>query len=98
MSIYLILSIMFGLISAWFLISPHLAGANYILPEKENARRNSLLEEKDRLIQILRELELDFNTQKLSQDEFDRMNNELRAEFVSILKKLEESGVSNDDS
>ena len=89
MTLPFILCSILGLVSAWFLIAPHLKASDYNAPEKEDARRQSLLEEKERLIQIIRDLELDHATHKISDEEFEVMNSRLRFDLVETLKQLE---------
>ena len=51
-------------------------------------RADTLEEEKNRLLQILRDLELDKDTQKISDEEFAVMNQRIRAELGQVFERL----------
>lgn len=85
MSLGLIVAVMLGMLSAWFLISPHLVGKTDVVDRR---RSNTLVEEKERLLQILRDLELDKDTHKISDEEFAVMNQEIRSELGQVLEKI----------
>lgn len=86
MSFSLIAAILLGLVSAWAICGPHIGEKR---ESKGNlARSNTLLEERERLVQILRDLEFDHDTQKISDEEFGLMNRQLRAELAGVLERL----------
>ena len=74
-----------GMLSAWALVYPHLRAQGEV---KNQRRTDTLEEEKDRLLQILRDLELDRDTQKISDDEFAIMNQRIRAELGQVFERL----------
>ncbi len=85
MSVGLVISVIFGLASAIALIYPHFGQNKFV----ENTLRSSTLkEEKDRLLQILRDLELDRDTHKISDEEFSVMNSQIRRELSQVLERI----------
>jgi|GEM_PF-5606758 len=85
MNLGIIIAVILGLLSAWLLISPHLVSATN---NTDQRRSNTLVEEKERLLQILRDLELDKDTYKISNEEFALMNQQIRAELGQVLEKI----------
>ncbi len=79
------ISIVLGLGSAWALIYPHIMPPS---TERTTRRSSTLIEEKERLLQILRDLELDHDTQKISDEEFSVMNNQIRRELSLVLERI----------
>jgi hypothetical protein len=55
----------------------------------EASERQGLEAARDAKYREIRELELDFRTGKLDEDEFKRMDRQLRAEAVQILRDLD---------
>ena len=47
-----------------------------------------LLEQKERFLQVLKDLELDFATGKLTQEDYNQMRNSISLELAGVLKKL----------
>jgi hypothetical protein len=74
-----------GILSAWALVYPHLRAQE---ESKNQMRADTLEEEKNRLLQILRDLELDKDTQKISDEEFAVMNQRIRAELGQVFERL----------
>jgi len=87
MTFEFILPTLLSLGAAWYLVKPHIAAETELFSQT-TSRKNTLLEEKERLVQILRDLELDHDTHKLSDDEFEIMNRQIRAELAGTLEKL----------
>lgn len=85
MSLGIAAAVFLGLLSAWLLISPHLVASSSATSQR---RSDTLMEEKDRLLQILRDLELDKDTQKISNEEFAIMNQQIRLELGEVLEKI----------
>jgi hypothetical protein len=85
MNLGIIIAVILGLLSAWLLISPHLVSST---DNTDQRRSNTLVEEKERLLQILRDLELDKDTYKISNEEFALMNQQIRAELGQVLEKI----------
>lgn len=84
----IIFTILLALLATWYLLKPHFSEQEEFTNQTD-ARQGSLKDEKKRLVQILRDLELDHDTEKVSDDEFDRMNHELRFELVETMKQIE---------
>lgn len=87
MSFSLLAAILLGLVSGWAVCSPHIGEKRAF--KGSLARSNTLLEERERLVQILRDLELDHETQKISEEEFGLMNRQIRAELAGVLERLQ---------
>jgi hypothetical protein len=85
MTLGLIISVIFGLLSAIGLIYPHFIKNEVV---GSSLRSSTLKEEKERLLQILRDLELDHDTNKISDDEFSAMNSQIRRELSQILERI----------
>jgi len=60
------------------------------LPESsQDLASKGLVEQKERFVQVLKDLELDFATGKLTQDDYTQMRNSISLELAGILKKLD---------
>ncbi len=53
----------------------------------------SLQEQKERCLQVLKDLELDFQTQKVSPEEFERMGHAVKSELAGIYEKIDAGNV-----
>ena len=84
----MICSILLTIAFAWLLIRPHLSQA---LADTQSANLDSALDyatadRKTRLVQLLKDLELDFATAKIDQREYDQAKNSLKQELGQILE------------
>lgn len=69
----------------------------FIIREMESAKpsaltsdlRSSLLERKTRLVENLRELELDRRTEKLSEEDHEKLKTQIHRELAATLKELD---------
>lgn len=57
---------------------------------EETRDRSPLLDEQERLVLILRELELDFHTQKMPEGEYNELRAPLEEQLARVLEGLEE--------
>jgi hypothetical protein len=90
--ITLIGGVSLSVIAAWFFIKPHFENATQLRTHAKNAARNRqdhLLEQKERQLQVLRDLELDYATQKLSSDEYTKLYATLAAELANTIEAVE---------
>ena len=78
-----------ALISGLLLIRPFLSTPRTLLEEGE-AANEQLIEQKERILAVLRDLELDSKTQKISEEDYSRSQASLTRELASVLKKLGE--------
>lgn len=69
---------------------PLLRSADY--EQAESQRREELEAAKETKYREIREAELDRRTGKLSEEDWRRIDRELRAEAIAILKQLDELG------
>lgn len=88
MTFALIISIIAAFATAYVLVRPHLAeGAPANIPTSENM--TLLLEQKQRCLQILKDLELDYHTNKVSQADYKAMKLSASQDLSSILKAID---------
>jgi hypothetical protein len=87
---WMILSIMLSLSLAFFLAAPlaEVAGAAGLDSNKAHDRVGRLLDAKERALRALKDLELDYNMGKVSQDDFERSKHELTREVGQLLEEL----------
>lgn len=81
-------SLLLALICAWFMLRPHLAeisaGEEAVSSKLEQAR-----DQKERLVRVLRDLELDFQTKKISAQEYEEMKASTSLELAEVLDTLD---------
>lgn len=89
----LTLSIVAAGIVAFLLLRPHLSSSvENELPQ--NSEELSLwIEKRERQLQVLKELELEYQTKKISEADYVSMKQSVGAELGVILKKLDLLGV-----
>ncbi len=73
---------------AWFLVRPHLASvsAPSSIPSLE---REHLIEQKGRFVQMLKDLELDLQMKRITQDDYEQMKLSLSLELAQVIEALE---------
>ena len=85
----LFVSIVLALLCAWALLQPHVAA------QVESAGGNSelepLLDQKNRCLQLLKDLELDFATSKVTEVDYTRMRGSLSAELAALLARIDDT-------
>lgn len=85
---FIALAALLSAIVAWQALLPLVSETNY--GDGATALRDPLLDHKERCVQILRDLELDHSTDKVSKEEYSRMKASVSAELATILEKLDE--------
>ena len=81
---------MFSIFVAWCLFKPHIL-PDYALPfSKEAYNLELLLDRKNRQLQVLKDLELDYHTKKISDADYQQMKLSLSRELAAILKTIDE--------
>lgn len=89
------MSVIFALLlstfAAWFILKPHFSKNNVKAAGTEASSEAQLLDQKDRFLQMLRDLELDFATAKLSETDYQQSKRELSIELASIINKIDAS-------
>ena len=83
----LALAFVLSFIAAWLLVRPHLAGAALATPALNSGANDA----EERLVQMLRDLELDFKTGKLTPDEHAQMYKELSSELAPLISNRQKS-------
>ena len=91
----LFISVFFSVLVAWALVAPHLRPATTAQNlDALGGVLNALLEQKTRCMQLLKDLELDFSTGKLSDSDYSRMRDTLTAELAQLLTRIDECRAS----
>lgn len=85
-----LVALLLSTVVAWFILRPHFV--NVVADEQDFSlsAKDSLLEKKDRYLQMLRDLELDFATSKLSPADYELTKHELSLEMSKIMQELDE--------
>ena len=92
------LTIVFALMVAWLLVRPHFfTDHSEVILQRETAL-DALLDHKERCLQVLKDLELDFNTDKLAQTDYIQMKRALTVELSKIIKQIDSHATSYDQS
>lgn len=84
----LILTILLATITAWYLLKPHIRDASGSASVKPKTDAG-LLDHKDRVLQVLKDLELDYSTGKVAVEDYQRTRELLRGEAATVLEKLD---------
>lgn len=79
-------ALIIALIVSWVLLKPVLVHSPVITTDE---REQQLVEQKQRHLQALKDLELDFQTEKLSAEIYNSMRAELAYELGLVLEKLD---------
>ena len=75
---------------AWLIAAPLRHGSAVAVRETEAADRAELEARKEAKYREIRDAELDYRTGKLSEVDWRRIDRELRAEAIEILRRLDE--------
>ncbi len=73
-----------------WLVGAPLRGGPKAMDDADVATRQRLEAARDAKYREIRELELDYRTGKLSEEDFQALNRQLRAEAVAILRDLDQ--------
>jgi hypothetical protein len=76
----------------WFVTAPLRSGAAELAHAQDEGRRADLEAARDAKYREIRDLEMDHRTGKLSDEDWRRLDRELRAEAVDILHELDQLG------
>jgi hypothetical protein len=90
MEVLLVLAVL--AVVVWLIAGPlrSRSGRRAPEPEPEPARRAELEAAKEAKYREIRDAELDYRTGKLSKEDWERLDSELRAEAVGLLRQLDE--------
>lgn len=84
----MIFSLLFALAVAWFLFVPLLdQNGSGEARFSTSPEIDSLSDQKERCLQVLKDLELDYATNKISQDDYERTKGRLAAELAEIIER-----------
>lgn len=77
-------SLLLALVVTWFLVRPHFEP---LVQERERYKGEliTLLEQKERYVQLLKDLELDFATSKVNLEDYQSMKGALQSDLAQIL-------------
>jgi hypothetical protein len=76
----------------WLVAGPLRTRASAREPTPEPSGRANLEAAKEAKYREIRDAELDYRTGKLSREDWQRLDTELRADAVELLRKLDEEG------
>lgn len=94
---YMTICFLLALVCAFLLIRPHLY-SKAITTETETISQSNLLDQKERCLQVLKDLELDLATGKLEEDEYSRMKTSVSSELAGILAAIDEQAIEDTQS
>ena len=86
-----VIVVLISLLVAWLLISPHLKSEQEAVVDADASVKTSLLDQKDRCLQLLRDVELDYATGKIGDEEHRDHRSQIEQELESIYAKLDAS-------
>lgn len=91
MAMALFLSIFLAVVVAWGLAAPHFRMASELAGDfASGGTAAALFEQKSRCMQLLKDLELDYSTGKLSETDYTRMRGSLTTELAQLLTRIDE--------
>ena len=78
----------FALLAAFFVLSPFFSKSEGPVLDPASEKYQSLYDQRDRCLQVLKDLELDFSTQKLTETDYQEMKRSVSLELSKILKQI----------
>ena len=84
----MLLSFALSLLVAFFLLRP-LLSSERASALAVHGELQALLDRKSRHVQLLKDLELDFSTSKITQQDYEQMKEALMLEFAQTLKQID---------
>jgi hypothetical protein len=81
-------SFLLSLVVAWFLASPLLESelADAVISNEE---QRTLLDQRERLVQVMRDLELDFSLRNITEQDYRMTKAEISRELAAVLERLD---------
>lgn len=82
------------------LVSAYLVARPFLLPEKQapEEEENPLVQEKEKLLDAIRELDLDFATGKLSEEDYRELRERYKSQAALVLKAIREQSAEVPDA
>lgn len=78
-------AIILALFCAWAIYRPHAAGGAIL---DRGPAEDPLADQKSRCLQVLKDLELDYNTGKIGQADYDRTRASLASELAHVMEQM----------
>ena len=91
----LISTLIFSLAIAWYLVRPHLASDGASSQVGASPELGILLEQKERFLQVLKDLELDYDTKKIAETDYQQMRLALGRDLGATLKAIDDLSTSS---
>lgn len=89
----LLVGAMLTAVMFWFVLSPQLRPGVAAPESGQLDDLRGLRDQKERCVQVLRDLELDFQTKKISDADYATMKSQVSVELAQILHQLDDSNV-----
>ena len=84
--IFTVGTLLLSALVAWYLVLPHLTS---VVVQGIGHDQSSLIDQKERCVQVIKDLELDYATQKVSEGDYLMTRSALERELAGILVRLE---------
>lgn len=85
------LCLVISTIIAWFLVRPHAVVDSGATSDGAINPNEILHDQKSRLVQMLRDLELDYATAKTTSQDYEQTKGQLSAELASLLQQMDDA-------
>jgi len=82
-------SIVISALVVWFLLKPHLLLAGDSSIQAEDRDMNALQDERSRHLQVLHDLELDYATTKISEEDYQIGREEIMGELGEVIEAID---------
>jgi hypothetical protein len=76
---------------AWFVFKPLFEGSDVSEPEQADDRLLNLRDQKERCVQVLKDLDMDFSTGKIEKEDYETTKLQLSTQLAEIMNALEKS-------
>jgi hypothetical protein len=94
--ITLLFAFLLAALTVWYVALPILQPSRAVLLD-EDGPLTELIQRKDTLLLTIKELEFDYQTGKLSAEDFERMDQRLRHQAIALLRRIEQTAPSSID-
>jgi len=98
MTFLIVLTACCTLLLMWFVLTPFFQEETGPALFEESGVRAGLYDQKERFLQVIRDLDLDFQTKKLSEDDYQAMRSAVSAELGEIMARLDNEIIGADSS
>lgn len=87
---FVISTALLSLAIAWFLVRPHLAVQSGPVAAGQSPELNILLDRKERYLQVLKDLQLDYDTKKISEADYQQMRLSMGQDLAATLGAIDD--------